>query len=225
MKLFAYIGITSGSVVSVVTADDTVSNSQLPQRAGEVIVVWAWPSIDPYTFNESHWFAVSASGGGGYTFTINHYTAAQKAAKADPPDYPAVWSNTTMSWQDQRTLQQAKDARWAEFKAARQLMMQAPITVAGRTFDADLASQQMITGAVVNELLLEREGANSPGVEWTLADNTEVHLSAAQVFELGTQLAARSAMVFALFRAARTAIYACTTRAELDAITTPELPS
>lgn len=224
MKRFAYIGITSGSVVSVVTADDTVSNTQLPQRTGEVIVVWAWPAVDPFTFNASHWFAVSPSGGNGYTLVINEYTPQQKAAKAAVPDYQAVWSNATMSWQDQRTLQQAKDAKWAAFKAARELMLQAPLEWGGMTFDADLASQARIQGAVINELLLERASTISPGVEWTLADNTETHLDAEDVFDLGTALAARTALIFGLFRSARTAIYACTTHAELDAIEAPELP-
>lgn len=208
MKLFAYIGITSGSVVSVVTADDTVSNSQLPQRAGEVIVVWAWPSIDPYTFNQSRWFDVQPSGANGYTLSINQYTPAQKAAKAVTPNYPAVWSNATMSWQDQRTLQQAKDDKWAAFKAAREQMLQAPLEWGGMTFDADYLSQQRLANQVTRELLLERAGTTSPGVEWTLADNTETHLDPADVFDIATQLAGRTALIFGLFRSARTAIYA-----------------
>lgn len=224
MKRFAYIGITSGSVVSVVTADDTVSNTQLPQRTGEVIVVWAWPAVDPFTFNESHWFDVQPSGPGGWTLVMNTYTPAQKAAKSAVPDYPAVWSNVTMSWQDQRTLQQAKDDKWAAFKAARELMLQAPLEWGGMTFDADYLSQQRLANQVTSELLLERAGTTSPGVEWTLADDTEVHLDAADVFDIATQLAARTALIFGLFRSARTAIYACSSHAELDAIETPELP-
>lgn len=224
MKLFVYINLTTGAVESVVTGSDSMHLSDVPSVPGQTVAQWYWPSIDPYTFNASRWFDVQPSGAGGYTFSINQYTPAQKAAKAAVPDYPAVWSNATMSWQDQRTLQQAKDDKWSAFKAARELMLQAPFEWGGMTFDADYLSQQRLANQVTRELLLERAGTTSPGVEWTLADNTEAHLDAQNVFDIATQLAARTALIFSLFRSARTAIYACTSHAELDAIETPELP-
>lgn len=225
MKTFCYVDVATGAVSSVVTGPDTVMPGDFQQIAGQALLDWSsYAPIDPLKFNESHWFQATAQGSGSWLLTLQTYTTAQKAAKAVVPDYPAVWSNATMSWQDQRTLQQAKDDKWAAFKAARELMLQAPLEWGGMTFDADYVSQQRLANQVTRELLFERSGTTSPGVEWTLADNTEAHLDAQDVFDVATQLAARTAMVFALFRSARTAIYACTSHAELDAITTPELP-
>jgi hypothetical protein len=112
------------------------------------------------------------------------------------------------SWEDPRTLQEIKTAKWTEIKQARSQAEYAGFTWDGSVFDSDALSQQRITGAVT---LAQMDAEFS--IDWTLADNTVRPLNAAQMKEVGTALGVHVATQFA---------HAQDLRVQLDAAQTPE---
>ena len=67
-----------------------------------------------------------------------------------PPDTEHAtwaWDCGTERWLSTPTLAAHRAAAWDRIKAARAAAQHAPITVDGRTYDADPASQQRIAGA------------------------------------------------------------------------------
>lgn len=225
MKTFVYVDVATGAVSSVSTVPDTVMPGDFEQIAGQALLDWSiYAPIDPLKFNESHWFQATAQGSGSWLLTLQTYTPAQKVAKAAVPEYPAVWSNVTMSWQDQRTLQQAKDDKWMAFQALRDNAMYATLVVSGLGFQADQESRIKLLPRVQGELVKYVLGEPSSGVDWTLADNTVTHLTASELFDISKALTQRDADIQAAFTAAREDIYAATTHAEVAAIAPPVLP-
>lgn len=101
-----------------------------------------------------------------------------------------------MEYPETRTFDQifleAKLAKWAEIKASRSDEELKPIWFDGGYFDADLFSQQRISGAVQLALLSGDEFQ----IEWTLADNSSRVLSKAELIGLGVALGSRTAQIF-----------------------------
>ncbi len=79
------------------------------------------------------------------------YTVDQLAAKGQRPQGLARWSNTGMSWAEQRTesevLADAKAAKWVVIKAARDAMEFGTFVWDGSAFDCDLLSQIRLQAA------------------------------------------------------------------------------
>lgn len=120
------------------------------------------------------------------------------------------------SWQDPRTLQDFKDAKWAETKAARAAAEFGGLLWDGSLFDSDEKSQARIQGAVQLAAM-----APAFAVDWTLADNTVRTLSAADVLALGMALGAHVAQQHTTARAVREHIEMAASVAEVLAITWP----
>lgn len=121
------------------------------------------------------------------------------------------------SWVDPRSIDALRAARWEGIKSDRARAEAAPLEFDGHVFDADAASQAKIAGAVQMASL----AGGSFAIDWTLADNTTVTLSAASMVGLGIALGTRSAQVYAIARGLRTQVEAATTREQLDAIVWP----
>jgi hypothetical protein len=116
--------------------------------------------------------------GGYYDFAANEFYE-----KAQPPTPHHVFNYTTKQWEDPRTLQDLKDAKWATIKQARSAAEYAGFTWDGSVFDSDAISQQRISGAVTLAQM-------SPDfvIDWTLADNRVRTLVRAEMVAVGIAL-------------------------------------
>lgn len=148
------------------------------------------------------------------------YTPSQAAAKAARPSYPSVWSNTTFSWEDLRSLAQQRLDHWERIKSSRNTAITAPLTTLYGVFDADVYSQKNITDAIAMLQALSAAGY-SQTVEYTLYDNTVAILNTAQMVEVGLALGQRTQAAYATARSLRAAIEAATSINEIESITWP----
>lgn len=105
------------------------------------------------------------------------YTEAQAAARADRPRHPARWSNTSMRWEDTRTLADVRGLKLMRLQAARKEAEAAGFEVAGRRFQSDADSIMRIQVAA----MAAQAAGSGWSTEWTLADNTTATLTRAQM--------------------------------------------
>ena len=111
-------------------------------------------------------------------------------------------------WIDPRTIEQIKAQKWTEIKSQRDKLEFGGFEFEGNTYDSDQVSQGRIMGAA------------SAGVDqvWTLADNTTVNLTAAQLQQLYAALQAHIASVHERGRIARQLIFDAETREQVEVI-------
>lgn len=133
-----------------------------------------------------------------------------------PPEVYMTWDYTNGGWVDPRDLVAKQAAKWEAMKLTRDEAETAPFTWNSMTFDADRISQSRIQGAVQ----LATMDANL-SVDWTLADNSSVTLTASDLMQLGGALGVHVTTAHVKGRLVRDAIDAATTEAELDAVTWP----
>lgn len=132
---------------------------------------------------------------------------------AMPPEPWLVWSTTAIAWVDPRDLQQIKDAKWQEIKAARTDQEYGGFVWDGSPFDSDALSQQRIIGAS------QWASLNSAfTIEWTLADNTVRTLNAQEMQAVGAALGTHVEQAFNKGRDIRALIDSAQTIAEVEAI-------
>ena len=99
------------------------------------------------------------------------------------PSAHHVFDWAAKAWLDPRSLQDLKDARWAEVRRERDSAEFDGFSWDGSRFDSDALSQQRITGAVTLAMM------NSAfSIDWTLADNTVRTLDAADMIAVGSAL-------------------------------------
>ena len=115
---------------------------------------------------------------------------------------------------DPRTLAEAKTARVAMMRDARDAAINGAFTWDGSGFDADQVSQTRILGLKV----ASTDAAFTPKA-WRLADNTWRVLSAADAADVWTALQAHVAGHFTTFAQRDAAIAAATTVAAVNSIT------
>lgn len=140
----------------------------------------------------------------------------QGTTAAPIPNKPSdshIFDYTTKQWVDPRSLQEHKDAKWAEIKSVRTNNEYGPFTWDGSVFDGDAVSQQKISGAVLMAVM-----SPSYTVDWTLFDNTVRTLTAADVLQLGAALGAHIGAVYEHARQLRASIEAAQTSEEVAAI-------
>ena len=99
------------------------------------------------------------------------------------PSVHHVFDWAAKAWVDPRSLQDLKDARWAEVRRERDRAEFSGFNWDGSRFDSDALSQQRITGAVTLAMM---NAAFS--IDWTLADNTVRTLTAADMIAVGVAL-------------------------------------
>jgi hypothetical protein len=115
------------------------------------------------------------------------FTPAEEAVYSSTPTYPAVWNLGEKRWDDLRSLDQLKADKWTEIKLARQGEEFSTFTHAGNTFDCDAASVSRLMGAIqLAQMALSMGGPFA--IDWTLADNTVVNLSALDLIQAGQAL-------------------------------------
>ena len=126
----------------------------------------------------------------------------------DAPTDNHKFDYTAKQWLDTRTLDEIKTQKWAEIKSQRDQLEFGGFEFEGNIYDSDQVSQGRIMGAA------------SAGLDqtWTLADNTAVELSAAQMQQLYIVLQARIASVHERGRIVRQLIFEAETKEEVEAV-------
>jgi hypothetical protein len=130
-----------------------------------------------------------------------------------PPAWYMSWNSTVSDWTDWRDLQQKKDSKWEEIKSARSAEEFSEFNWNQNIFQCDEVSQRRIQGAVQ----LASLDANFT-IDWTLANNTVITLSAQDVIDIGVTLAEHVNDCHLRSRILREDIEAATTEEELLAI-------
>lgn len=116
------------------------------------------------------------------------------------------------------TIAEVRLTKWAEMKLAREAAITEPLTTPYGVFDADRLSQTNITNAIL--LLQNLAALGTPDtVDFTLANNSTVTLTTAQMVQVGVCLGAQSQAAYAMGVLKRAAIEAATTIAAVEAIT------
>jgi hypothetical protein len=110
-----------------------------------------------------------------------------------------------------------QDAKWAQTKTAREAFISAPLPTPHGVFDCDPDSRKSITDAVLMLQTLAAIGSPST-IDFTLADNSVATLTTAQMVEVGLLMGQRVQQAYAIGRMRRTAIYAATNAAEVEAV-------
>jgi hypothetical protein len=152
------------------------------------------------------------------------YTSEERARKAARPAGPCAWSNATRAWIDLRTLEQRRAERWAQIKAARDAAETAPLVTPYGTFQCDFpVSQTRIANAA--QMMQTEAAALQPGltptIDFTLADNTVVTLTAGQMVEVALRMGAQIQAAHATGRALRAQLDAATTAEAVDSVHWP----
>jgi hypothetical protein len=123
-------------------------------------------------------------------------------------------------WEDRRTLNQRKLLKWAEIKAERDQRELSTLTWNGYEFDADATSQARIQIAF-QQAMLAASASQSFSVEWTLADNSVISLTGAEVIHLAKGLFNRTLQLHQTARGLRADILAAQNAAAVEAIQWP----
>lgn len=144
------------------------------------------------------------------------YTTEQlEAREARKPK--SVWSNTSMSWESQKTLDELKESKWISIKEARNAAEFGTFYWDGSGFDGDSTSlarlQLAALGATLNP---------SQVVDWTLADNTVRSLTATDILGVMAAYGLHVNTTHETGRTLRESIEAATTPAEVEAVQWPD---
>lgn len=126
----------------------------------------------------------------------------------EAPSLYHQFSYSTKEWFDPRTLVDLKNLKWEELKKSRDALEFGGFEFEGHIYDSDQASQGRIMGAAMSQT----------DQVWTVADNTTVSLTAAQVASLYVTLQIHVANAHARGRTARQALDTAMTVKEIDAI-------
>lgn len=117
-------------------------------------------------------------------------------------------------------LSAAQEEAWLRIKKRREAVEFGPFVWSGHTFDGDSESQRRIQGAA--QLAAIAQAAGAPWtIVWTLADNSEIEMSAADMIGAGMALATSVASAHATARQLRAQIMQSQTLEELDAVVWP----
>lgn len=132
---------------------------------------------------DTHWVSAGA---------LVAYTAGGAVRKRQPPKHLAAWNPAAEQWEDMRSLQQVKADKWGEIKSAREAAKVAPLmqTPYG-AIDADPRSIENIKGTLLGLQAAAPLGQAPAAIDWTMADNSVVALTPAQLGEVAVLLLLR----------------------------------
>jgi hypothetical protein len=137
--------------------------------------------------------------------------------KPGSPSSHHVFNWQTKQWEDPRNLQDFRDAKWAVIKAARTAAEFGSFTYNGMVFDGDVDAQRRLSGYISVS-----KGALASGIPFqaafTLADNTQVLLEAADFVGIELAKMMSVAQAFSHAVALRDQIEAATTPKEVEAV-------
>lgn len=136
--------------------------------------------IDDSVGTLSHYVDVAAQ-------EVRMFTPDEQARYLNRPVYLAQWNGAVKAWEDLRSLDEMRAAKWSEIKAAREAAEFSSFTCLGYEFDCDRESVTRLMGAIQLAQMALSLG-ESFAIDWTLADNTVVSLSALDLIQAGQAL-------------------------------------
>lgn len=137
------------------------------------------------------------------------------------PDQPSpahVWNWATKQWI--HSLTEARVQAWDRIKASRDAAEFGTFTWNDHVFDGDSESQRRIQGAAQLAILAQAMGQPF-SIDWTLANNAQVALSASDMVGVGSALGQKVSSVHGTARGLREVIQGALTQNQLDAIQWP----
>lgn len=151
-----------------------------------------------------------------------------KIYKTDMSNYTecAIWCNANNATIEDKgdyyevvtlplpTLEEIKQHKIAELKAARDAAEVEPITYQGYSFDYDSKARERINAAII---ALELQGANAD-IAWTTADNQDVSVTAADLRAIVAAVAVRSNLLHVAYRKAKARVEAAGSADEVNAV-------
>jgi hypothetical protein len=144
------------------------------------------------------------------------YTTSELVTKSTLPQGFA-WKMPERIAIDTRTLDVAQAQAWERIKSLRDAKTSAPFTCNGSVYDVNVVN---IPGSALKAALAQI--TSTPfSVNWTLYDNTVKALDAAGMIAVGTAMWQSTDNTYETARTLRSAIQACTTNAQADAVTWP----
>lgn len=126
----------------------------------------------------------------------------------DQPNQFSAFDFESKQWVDSRTLEQVQEQQWNKIKRERNLVEFGGFEFEGNVYDSDTTSQGRIVAAA----------SLGVAVEWTLKNNSTVWLEPEQLKALQLALATHVTTTHARGKAAREAIYAATTKEQVEAV-------
>lgn len=111
-----------------------------------------------------------------------------------------------------KTIEQLKQDKILELKSTRDTEEVKPIAYNGNLFDFDEKARDRINSAII---ALSITGQS---IEWTTADNTNVIVTADDLYNIIANVAVRSNELHAKYRELKELVLACTTAEEVDKI-------
>jgi hypothetical protein len=149
---------------------------------------------------------------------VTAYTPEQALLKATPPPKPLhTWDNTTLSWRDDRALEQCKRWKLVQMRRKARELDAADITVGVHIVPMDAESRSTLFQKAHIAYLAATDGLTF-SMEWEKADGSYVALNANQTKALVRAVDARADTIRASLRSVKALIAATTTNAEADAI-------
>jgi hypothetical protein len=124
-----------------------------------------------------------------------------------------------VGWEDPRSVDEVRAARWEAIKAARDEFLDSHLPTPYGPFDCKPKDRQNITDAVALLQTLASIGQTGQTVTFTTAENQTVTLTLAQMTEVALLLGQRVQTAYAIGRAKRQALQEATTVAAADAVT------
>ena len=156
---------------------------------------------------------------------LDWYVEGEVIPLPERPSMQHVFNYSTRVWEDPRTLQDLKDAKWEEVKRWREAATVAPLLVTRfGVFDGDAAGMDNIKSTVLGLREAAEIGAAPATVTWTLNDNSTVDLTPVEFSEIAAMLLARGDAAHQRARVLRDQIEAATTQADLEVVQWEVLP-
>ena len=143
-----------------------------------------------------------------FTTLSDYWNGSEFISIGEAPTPHDTFDYSAKQWVDLRSLDEIKAQKWVEIKQQRDQLEFGGFEFDGGVYDSDQVSQGRIMGVTA-------AGADQV---WTLANNTTVNLTAAQLQQLYAALQAHIASVHGKGRIARQLIYEAETKEEVEAI-------
>lgn len=134
-----------------------------------------------------------------------------------PKGHVLKWLDGTHKWVETRSLEEAKADVWDEVKQKREQVICEDLETPYGVLQCRPKDRQNITDAILLAQALTAMDAPVQ-IDWTMADNTVVTLSAEQLTNIGLILGQKVQAAHARARELRAAIEECTSVAEVNAL-------
>lgn len=102
-----------------------------------------------------------------------------------------VWDYVGNFWYDPRPLAERRDLQWGVIQVAQAAADAEDLEWSGSTFQVDVGSRDKIKEALLDSILATL-ASEAWSIEWTLADNSTLTMSAADMASMSRALAART---------------------------------